>query len=230
MLVHGGPWVRGVSWQWERWSQFLASRGYLVIQPEFRGSAGYGEDHFRAGFKQWGQAMQDDVTDALRWAQQQGLASDKACIMGASYGGYSTLMGLAKDPDLYRCGVAWLGVTDLELFTQGAWWLEDDSKLARRLTVPEMVGDPKKDAVMLAANSPVKLASRIKAPLLLAYGEADYRVPIAHGHRMEDALMAAGNPPEWVSYPEEGHGFYKRENRMDFARRVEAFLAKHLQP
>jgi dipeptidyl aminopeptidase/acylaminoacyl peptidase len=230
VLVHGGPWVRGVSWQWERWGQFLASRGYVVIQPEFRGSAGYGEDHLLAGFKQWGQAMQDDVTDALRWAQQQGLASDKACIMGASYGGYSTLMGLAKDPDLYRCGVAWLGITDLELWTQGAWWLEDDSKLARKLTIPEMVGDPKKDAVMLAANSPVKLASRIKAPLLLAYGEADYRVPIAHGHRMNDALKAAGNPPEWVSYPEEGHGFYKRENRLDFARRVEAFLAKHLQP
>jgi dipeptidyl aminopeptidase/acylaminoacyl peptidase len=230
VLVHGGPWLRGTSWQWDRWGQFLASRGYLVIQPEFRGSTGYGIDHFRAGFKQWGQSMQDDVADALRWAQQQGLASDKACIIGGSYGGYSTLMGLAKDPDLYRCGVAWMAVTDLELFAQGAWWLEDDGELSRRLTVPEMVGDPKQDAAMLAANSPVKLASRIKAPLLLAHGELDYRVPIAHGRRMKDALKAAGNPPEWVSYPEEGHGFYKREDRLDFARRVEAFLAKHLQP
>ncbi|MEO6278647.1 prolyl oligopeptidase family serine peptidase [Roseateles sp.] len=228
VLVHGGPWVRGQIWQWDRWGQFLASRGYVVIEPEFRGSAGYGEAHLRAGFKQWGQAMQDDVTDSLRWAQQQGLASDKACIFGASYGGYSTLMGLAKDPELYRCGVAWLAPADLELMVQGSWWVADDSSLARKLTIPEMIGDPKQDAAMLAANSPVKLASRIKAPLLLAYGEADQRVPITHGTRMRDALKAAGNPPEWVSYPDEGHGFAKPENRLDFARRVEAFLARHL--
>ncbi len=230
VLVHGGPWVRGVSWQWEPWDQFLASRGYVVIQPEFRGSAGYGEDHLRAGFKQWGQAMQNDVADALRWAQQQGLASDKACIMGASYGGYSALMGLAKDPDLYRCGVAWSAVTDLELLVQGAWWLEDDGKLARRLTLPETVGDAKQDAAILTANSPVKLASRIKAPVLLAHGELDPSVSIAHAHRMRDALKAAGNPPEWISYPDEGHGFFNPENRLDFARRVETFLAKNLQP
>ncbi|WP_457356015.1 alpha/beta hydrolase family protein [Roseateles sp. P5_D6] len=228
VLVHGGPWVRGHVWEWDKWGQFLASRGYVVIEPEFRGSAGYGEEHLRAGFKQWGQAMQDDVTDALRWAQKEGLASEKACIIGASYGGYSTLMGLARDPDLYRCGVAWVAVTDLELMVQGSWWVSDDSSIARKLTLPEMVGDPKQDAAMLAANSPVKLASRIKAPVLLAYGEADLRVPIVHGKRMRDALKAAGNPPEWVSYPEEGHGFGKPENRLDFARRVETFLAKQL--
>jgi dipeptidyl aminopeptidase/acylaminoacyl peptidase len=229
-MVHGGPWVRGGSWRWDAWAQFLASRGYVVIEPEFRGSTGYGEDHFRAGFKQWGQAMQDDVTDSLRWAQQQGLASDKACIVGASYGGYGTLMGLAKDPDLYRCGVAWIAVADLELLVQGSWWVPDDSSLARKLTLPEMVGDAKADAAMLAANSPVRLAARIKAPVLLAYGEADARVPLTHGKRMRDALTAAGNPPAWISYPEEGHGFAKPENRLDFARRVDAFLAKHLQP
>ncbi|RZI98436.1 MAG: S9 family peptidase, partial [Rubrivivax sp.] len=97
VLVHGGPWVRGSTWGWHADAQFLASRGYVVIEPEMRGSTGYGEDHFRAGFKQFGQAMQDDVADALRWAQAQGTASDKACIAGASYGGYSTLMGLIKD-------------------------------------------------------------------------------------------------------------------------------------
>jgi dipeptidyl aminopeptidase/acylaminoacyl peptidase len=106
----------------------------------------------------------------------------------------------------------------------------DDSALARKLTIPEMVGDAKQDAAMLAANSPVKLASRIKAPLLLAYGEADARVPLAHGKRMRDALTAAGNPPTWVTYADEGHGFAKPENRLDFARRVETFLAKQLQP
>lgn len=230
VMVHGGPWVRGKSWRWDGWAQFLASRGYVVIEPEFRGSTGYGEDHFRAGFKQWGQTMQDDVTDSLRWAQQQGLASDKACIIGASYGGYSTLMGLAKDPDLYRCGIAWVAVADLELMVQGSWWVPDDGALARKLTIPELVGDAKADAAMLAANSPVKLAARIKAPVLLAYGEADQRVPIAHGKRMRDALKDAGNPPAWVSYAGEGHGFAKPENRLDFARKVEAFLARHLTP
>ncbi|RZJ12965.1 MAG: S9 family peptidase [Rubrivivax sp.] len=228
VLVHGGPWMRGTAWHWNSWAQFLASRGYVVIEPEFRGSAGYGQDHFRAGFKQWGLAMQDDVSDALRWAQKQGLASDKACIMGASYGGYATLMGVAKDPDQYRCGVAWVGVSDLELLVQGAWWVPDDFRIARRLTVPEMIGDARQDAAMLAANSPVKLASRMKAPLLLAYGSEDQRVPLAHGTRMRDALAAVGRPPEWVVYAGEGHGFTKPDNRMDFARRVETFLAKHL--
>lgn len=230
VLVHGGPWVRGNSWGWHPMAQFLASRGYAVIEPEFRGSRGYGEAHFKAGFKQWGQTMQDDVADALRWAQAQGIASDKACIAGASYGGYSTLMGLAKDAALYRCGVAWVAVADLELMVQGSWWIPDDTRLARRLTLSDMVGDAKKDADMLAANSPVKLAAQMKAPLLLAYGEDDRRVPLAHGKRMRDALAAAGRPPEWVSYPGEGHGFAKLENRLDFARRLETFLAKHLGP
>ncbi|WP_457421982.1 prolyl oligopeptidase family serine peptidase [Roseateles sp. P5_E7] len=231
VLVHGGPWVRGVQWRWHAQAQFLASRGYVVIEPEMRGSTGYGDAHFRAGFKQWGQAMQDDVADALRWAQKQGIASDKACIAGASYGGYSTLMGLAKDPDLYRCGIAWVAVTDLDLFVSGAWHVLDDIDAgSRAFTLPELVGDPAKDAAMIAANSPVRLAARIKAPVLLAFGDEDVRVPLAHGKRMRDALQAAGNTPVWVTYANEGHGFAKPENRLDFARRMEAFLAKHLNP
>ena len=231
VLVHGGPWARGVRWQWEADAQFLASRGYVVIEPEMRGSTGYGDAHFRAGFKQWGQAMQDDVADALRWAQAQGIASDKACIAGASYGGYSTLMGLAKDPGLYRCGVAWVAVTDLDLYVSGSWHVNDDiSAAGRKYRIPEMVGDPAKDGAMLAANSPVKQAARIKAPVLLAFGDDDERVPLAHGKRMRAALRDAGNDPVWVSYAHEGHGFRNPENRLDFARRMEAFLAKHLNP
>jgi len=230
VLVHGGPWIRGNTWRWNSWGQFLASRGYVVIEPEFRGSTGYGEEHFRAGFKQWGQAMQDDVTDALRWAQKQGLASEKACIIGGSYGGYSALMGLARDPGLYRCGAAWMAVSDLALMTEGSWWVNDDGDVARRLTLPEMVGDVKHDAAMIAANSPVNLAARIQAPLLLAHGDADRRVPIEHATRMRDALTAAGHPPEWITYPGEGHGFNKPEDQFDFARRLDAFLAKYLQP
>ncbi|MDM4767309.1 prolyl oligopeptidase family serine peptidase [Pelomonas sp. SE-A7] len=231
VLVHGGPWVRHGRWQWDPMSQFLASRGYLVIEPEFRGSTGYGEAHFKAGWKQWGQAMQDDVADALLWARQQKLADDRACIAGASYGGYSALMGLARHGDLYRCGIAWVAVTDLKLLVEGSWWIRDDAgALARRYSIPEMIGDAKADAAMLAANSPVLLADRIKAPVLLAFGEADLRVPLAHGKRMREALTAAGNEPQWVVYPGEGHGFSLMQNRLDFARRVEQFLATHLAP
>jgi dipeptidyl aminopeptidase/acylaminoacyl peptidase len=229
VLVHGGPWVRGSRWGWHAYPQFLASRGYVVIEPEMRGSAGYGLAHLKAGFKQFGQAMQNDVADALKWAQQRVLASEKACIAGASYGGYSTLMGLVKDPQLYRCGVAWMALTDLDLYLSGSWWVSDDiSSVGRKYTLPEMVGDATKDAAMIEANSPVNQAARIKAPVLLAFGEADMRVPLAHGKRMRDALRDAGNPPEWATYPGEGHGFALLKSRLDFAQRMEAFLAKHL--
>ena len=171
-------------------AQFLASRGYLVIEPEFRGSTGYGEAHFTAGWKQWGQAMQDDVADALLWARKQGLANDKACVAGASYGGYSTLMGLVKHPELYRCGVAWLAVADLDLFIQGSWLVDDDvSDVARKFSLPDLIGDPVKDAAMIAANSPFKAGARIKAPLLLAYGERSARAP---GPRHAAARRAEG--------------------------------------
>ncbi|WP_431102538.1 alpha/beta hydrolase family protein [Roseateles noduli] len=230
VLVHGGPFVRGRVWEWDGWAQFLASRGYLVIEPEFRGSEGYGDKHYRDGFRQWGQAMQDDIADSLVWARQQKLASDRACIAGASYGGYATLMGLAKDGALYRCGVAWLGVTDLMLLVKGDSWVDDDlGSSYRSYMAPTMVGDAVKDADMLKANSPVLLADRIRAPLLLAYGERDVRVPIEHGERMRDALVKAGRPPEWITYRGEAHGFGNLDNSVDFARRVEVFLAKHLK-
>ena len=229
VLVHGGPWVRGGYWAWDPMAQFLASRGYLVITPEFRGSTGYGEAHFEAGFRQWGQAMQDDVADALLWARKQGLATDRACIAGGSYGGYATLMGLARHPELYRCGVAWVAVADLPLYLEGGFWVWDDiSALGRRYVLPELVGDSNRDKAMLTAASPLAQAERIRAPLLLAYGEEDVRVPIEHGKRLRDALAAAGRPPQWVSYPGEGHGWQKVATRVDFARRFEDFLRQHL--
>jgi dipeptidyl aminopeptidase/acylaminoacyl peptidase len=231
MLVHGGPWLRGWRWEWNPMAQFLASRGYLVIAPEIRGSTGYGRAHYVAGFKQFGQAMQDDGADALRWAQAEGLASDRACIAGASYGGYSTLMGLIKDADLYRCGVASLAPADLNLYLEGSWWVDDDiQETDRKANLPRVVGDVKKDADMLDANSPVKQAARLKAPLLLAYGEQDLRVPLAHGERMRSALRWEGRPPTWVTYANEAHGFVDLKNQVDFARKVETFLAKHLAP
>jgi len=230
VMVHGGPWVRIGHWRWDPMAQFLASRGYVVIEPEFRGSDGYGGQHLAAGNKQWGQAMQDDVADALRWAQGEKLASDKACIVGGSYGGYSTLMGLVKDPALYRCGSAWFAVADLMLFVDGGWFVSDDiSRSGRRYSLPERVGDPTKDREMLLAHSPVVQAARIQAPLQLIYGSEDKRVPLAHGNRLRSAMQKAGREPEWIVYDGEAHGLRKTENRVDMALKLEAFLAKHLK-
>jgi dipeptidyl aminopeptidase/acylaminoacyl peptidase len=229
VMVHGGPWLRGGFWRWQPMTQFLASRGYLVISPEFRGSRGYGMAHHMAGFKQWGRAMQDDVADALLWAQQQKLADGRACIAGASYGGYATLMGLARHPELYRCGVAWVALTDMFLLLEGSFWVNDDtSSGSRRYSLPEMIGDAVADAGMLRSVSPVLLAAQMRAPLLLAFGDADRRVPLAHGERMRQALRDAGRDPEWQVYRGEGHSGWKTENQVDFARRFEAFLARHL--
>ena len=231
MLVHGGPWVRGTRWQWDGMAQFLASRGYLVLQPEFRGSSGYGTRHWKAGLRQWGQAMQDDLADVLRWAQRQGLAGDKACIAGGSYGGYATLMGLARQAELWRCGVAWVAVADLELFLEGGWFVDDDiPDAARRLGLPRLVGDLKTEREALRQVSPVHLAEAIaRRPLLLAHGEKDRRVPLAHAERLREALSAAGRAPEWVLYPGEGHGWHLQAHREDWARRVEDFLARQLK-
>ena len=229
VLVHGGPWVRGRHWGWQGLPQFIASRGWLVIEPEFRGSSGYGRAHLRAGFKQWGQTMQDDVADALLWARQQGLASDAACIMGGSYGGYSVLMGLIRHPELYRCGSAWVAVTDPFLYLDGAWWLHDDiSDSGRRYSLPQMVGDIEKDREMLLANSPLAQAARITRPLQLVWGSEDRRVPITHGKRLREAMQKAGQEPEWIVYDGEAHGWRKTEHQVDFARKLEAFLSRHL--
>jgi len=230
VLVHGGPMVRGVVWGWHALPQFLASRGYAVIEPEFRGSAGYGDAHLRAGWKQWGRAMQDDIADALQWAVAQGrVDGTRTCIMGASYGGYATLMGLARHPQLYRCGIAEMAVTDLTRFVGGSWWWRDDiADEGRRYDLPAMVGDPQQDAQLLQEQSPVNQAARIKAPVLLVHGERDKRVPIVHARDMRKALQAAGNEPEWLVFDLEGHGWHKPENRVTHAKRVEEFLGKHL--
>ncbi|WP_342119579.1 alpha/beta hydrolase family protein [Pseudoduganella sp. OTU4001] len=228
VLVHGGPWARGVTWGWDSEAQFLASRGYVVIQPEFRGSEGYGDRHHRAGWKQWGLRMQDDLNDALKFAVDKGLVDGKrVCIAGASYGGYAALMGVVKNPELYRCAVSWVGVTD-PLYKYEVFW-SDATDDAKKYYMHDMVGHPERDAEMLKANSPLRQAARIKAPVLLAYGAKDSRVPIVHGEDMRKALIAAGNPPEWIVYDDEGHGWTRPQNQIDFWRKVEAFLARSLK-
>lgn len=229
VLVHGGPFVRGEQWGFDPDAQFLASRGYLVVQPEFRGSTGYGHTLFKAGWKQWGLTMQDDVTDATRWAIQQGLADPKrVAIAGASYGGYATMMGLAKEPELYKAGINWVGVTDISMMYDVGWSDFMGGKWMR-YGMPKMIGDPEGDATQLRATSPLRQAARIKQPVLMAYGSEDLRVPLPHGVKMRDALQAAGNKDvEWRVYEGEGHGWMLEENKIDFWTRVEKFLARHL--
>jgi dipeptidyl aminopeptidase/acylaminoacyl peptidase len=227
VLVHGGPWVRGAEWRWDSEVQFLASRGYAVIQPEFRGSTGFGADHFEAGLRQWGQAMQDDLADAALWAVERGTADRKRiAIAGASYGGYAALMGLVKNPEIFRCGISWAGVTDIGLMYSVAW--SDATEQAKRYEQWQLIGDPDKDAAMLKAASPLASAAAIKQPLLLAHGAWDVRVPIIHGEKLRDAIRAVNPKLEWVVYDEEGHGWRRPATRVDFWGRVERFLAANL--
>ena len=226
VYVHGGPWAR-TAWDWQGDVQFLASRGYAVLQPQFRGSTGFGDKHLRAGFKQWGLAMQDDLADAARWAIAQGIADPgRICIMGASYGGYATLMGLARDGDLFRCGVEWAGVSDILLMFDAHW--SDLSDEWKRYGMPQMIGDRERDLAQLEATSPLKLAARIKNPLLIAHGLVDRRVPIEHGRRLRDALKAHNPDVEWVEYEKDGHGWGLPQTQADWWGRVEKFLARHL--
>jgi dipeptidyl aminopeptidase/acylaminoacyl peptidase len=229
VLVHGGPQVRGWVWGWDAEFQYLASRGYLVVAPEYRGSQGYGFEHFRAGWKQWGLKMQDDIADATRWAASQGLADPaRTCIAGASYGGYATLMGLVRYPDLYRCGVAWSAVTDINLMYD-IWWSDFDDDW-KGYGMPVLVGDKVKDAAQFDATSPLKQAAKITRPLLLAHGGVDHRVPIEHAKQLRDALLANHAPLTWVMYAEEAHGWYKPETRADWYRRMTTFLDAQIGP
>lgn len=229
VLVHGGPWVRGKVWGFDPEAQFLATRGYLVVEPEFRGSLGFGFDHFKASWKQWGLTMQDDLTDATRWAVAQGWADARRLVIaGASYGGYATMMGLVKEPELYRAGINWVGVTDVDLMYSVSW--SDASDLWLRQGMPALVGDRKADRAQLDATSPLKRASEIRRPVLMAYGTKDLRVPLPHGERMRDALKSTGKVEvEWLAYEGEGHGFLLETNLIDFWSRVEMFLARHVQ-
>jgi dienelactone hydrolase len=229
VLVHGGPYVRGQEWNWDADAQFLASRGYAVLEPEFRGSTGYGLKLFQAGMKQWGLKMQDDIADSVKWAVEKGIADPKrVCIMGGSYGGYATLMGLVNDPGLYRCGIAYAAVTDIPaMFESGMTVLSDIHDDYMKYGVPELIGDLNKDAAQFAATSPLKQAARITAPLLMAHGSSDRRVPAPHFRRLRSALPE-NKANEFVEYSGEGHGWSTAETRIDFWRRVEKFLDRHI--
>lgn len=228
VYVHGGPFMRGATWAWRDEPAYLANLGYAVLEPEFRGSFGWGWKLHRAGWKQWGRAMQDDLDDGMDWLAREGTVDPKrACIMGGSYGGYAVMMGLARDPDRWRCGIDFIGVTDINLLYDVTWSDSADSTFMK-FVAKDMIGDQVADAAQLAATSPLVQADKIRAPVLMAYGANDRRVPLIHGEKMKDALRARGVPVEWVVYADEGHGFLLEENRLDFYRRVAAFLDRNI--
>ena len=221
---HGGPWARD-SWGYDSEVQFLASRGLAVLQMNFRGSTGYGRAFWEAGFKQWGRAMQDDITDGVQWLIDQGIADPKRVgIYGGSYGGYAVLAGLAFTPDLYACGVDYVGVSNIFtlLETIPPYW-----ELGRKMMY-EQIGDPEKEKDLLEAASPVFHADRIKAPLFVAQGANDPRVKKAESDQIVEALRKRGVDVEYMVKDNEGHGFLNEENRFDFYRAMERFFSKHL--
>lgn len=221
---HGGPWFRD-SWGYNPEVQFLANRGYAVLQMNFRGSTGYGRKFWEASFKQWGKAMQDDITDGVQWLIKQGIADPKRVgIYGGSYGGYATLAALTFTPDLYAAGVDYVGVSNIFTFIKAfpPYWkpyLE---------MIYEMVGDPEKDKDLLTAASPVFHTDKIKVPLLIAQGANDPRVNKGESDQMVAALKARGIEVPYMVKENEGHGFSNEENRFDFYRAMEEFLGKHL--
>ncbi len=229
VLVHGGPFLRGETWHFDEEAQFLASRGYAVLQPDFRGSMGYGWKHYSSGLKQWGLAMQDDLNDGVDALVKQGIVSkERVCIAGASYGGYAVMMGLVRDPQVWKCGINWVGVTDLALLTDATWSDTNQYWDAAGEWYKFAVGDSGADRARFEQTSPLRNAAKITRPVLMAYGADDQRVPIEHGERMKAALERNNVQVEYVLYEKEGHGFMLESNNVDFWKRVEAFLAKNI--
>lgn len=219
--VHGGPFGRFDALGFDEESQLLAGAGYAVLQVNFRGSGNYGRAFQQAGAQEWGRAMQDDITDATRWAIEQGVADPRRiCIYGSSYGAYSAMMGLAREPGLYACGAGYVGVYDLDVMVR------EDSSDSRYMSnfSRQWIGE----AGSLADVSPNRLAGRIKAPVLLAAGGEDIVAPLEHTKLMERALETAGVPVETLVYKNEGHGFYVEAHRIEYYRRLLNFFARHI--
>ncbi len=223
---HGGPWARD-EWGYDPEVQFLANRGYAVLQMNFRGSTGYGRKFWETSFKQWGKKMQDDITDGVQWLIKQGVADPKRiAIYGGSYGGYATLAGVTFTPDLYAAAVDYVGPSNMFTFmkTIPPYW----KPFLEEMYV--MVGNPEKDKALLASESPVLHSDRIKTPLFVAQGAQDPRVNKAESDQMVASLRKRGVDVEYMVKENEGHGFHNEENRFDFYQAMEKFLDQHLHP
>jgi dipeptidyl aminopeptidase/acylaminoacyl peptidase len=222
--VHGGPQVRD-AWGWDPEAQWLANRGYLHVQVNYRGSTGYGKAFVNAGDREWGAKMQDDLTDAVRYVVGQGWADpDRVAIYGGSYGGYAALAGAAFTPDVFRCAVDIVGPSNLQTLLESIppYWAPMKAQLYKR------VGNPETDQEFLWSRSPLSRARDIRIPLLIAQGANDPRVKQAESEQIVAALAEAGIDYEYMLFPDEGHGFAKPENRLKFYAAAERFLAKHL--
>ncbi|HVQ09436.1 MAG TPA: S9 family peptidase [Allosphingosinicella sp.] len=224
LKVHGGPWARD-TWGFDPMVQWLANRGYAVLQLNYRGSAGYGKSFLAAGYREWGLKMQDDLIDGVGWLVSQGIADPaRIGIMGASYGGYATLAGLSLTPEIFAAGVCMFGPSDLVAFLRNVpkQWTSYRALLHAR------VGDPEVDADKLGGVSPMQNYAAMRAPLLVAHGANDARVPCAETDRFVSALRSAGGTVEYLVFTDEGHGFTRPENRLHLCAKIEAFLARHL--
>ncbi|HBF38088.1 MAG TPA: S9 family peptidase [Firmicutes bacterium] len=221
---HGGPWARDV-WGFDAEAQFLANRGFAVLQMNFRGSTGYGRNFWQASFKEWGRRMQDDITDGVKWLIKEGIANPRRiAIYGGSYGGYATLAGLTFTPELYACGVDYCGVANLFTFmkTIPPYW----KPTLERFYV--MVGNPEEDIGLLRAASPVFHVDQIKVPVFVAQGAQDPRVNINESNQIVEALKRRGVNVEYMVKENEGHGFHNEENRIAFYKAMEDFLKRNL--
>ncbi|WP_158643129.1 alpha/beta hydrolase family protein [Pseudoduganella lurida] len=223
LVPHGGPIGIADNWYFDADAQFLASRGYAVLQVNFRGSGNRGEAFRQAGYRQWHDRIIDDLVDGVRWAiDQSNVDADRVCVFGASFGGYAALTLAEREPALVKCVAGYAGVYDLKLFKD-----EPDVKRSKGVAaaVRRQVGD---DVAELDRISPALHADAIRTPVLLIHGGKDRIAPKEHAFRMRDALTKAGRPPEWYYVDYEWHGFYDTENQAEVYRRLEAFLAKHM--
>jgi len=225
VLAHGGPWYRD-KWGFNKTVQLLANRGYAVLQVNFRGSVGYGKEFWKKGFKEWGGTMQDDVTDGVQWLIKQGIVDpSRIAIMGNSFGGYVALQGLVKTPDLYKCGISQSGITDITAFLETI----PPTWTPFRKMLYEMIGDPILDSTMLKANSPYYNSEKITAPILIAHGANDSKIKLTQVDAFVKKLTDNEVEVKYIVKDDEGHGFKKEENRIEYYREVETFLAKHLK-
>ncbi|HKR75657.1 MAG TPA: S9 family peptidase [Rhodanobacter sp.] len=223
LLPHGGP--HGVSddWFFDWDAQFLASRGYLVLQVNYRGSGGRGVNFEQDGYLKWGTRIQQDLIDGVKWAEQQQYADpDRVCVYGGSFGGYSALMSVIRAPKLFKCAIGYAGIYDLAMMYKKG---DIRTHASGRNYLTNVIG---KDDAALAANSPDQLAAQIDVPVLLIHGEADQRAPFAQAKAMRAALDAAHKPYEWMAKPNEGHGFYTEANNVERLNRMQDFLAKYI--
>jgi dipeptidyl aminopeptidase/acylaminoacyl peptidase len=226
-MPHGGPDARdqiGFDWM----AQFFANRGYAVLQPNYRGSSGYGYGFTSAGLHQWGLKMEDDLTDGVKKLVADHIADPKrVCIVGASYGGYAALAGAALTPDVYACAVSFAGISDLPKFiTEERSRYGKDSQIVSFWTT--RIGSSYEDSDQLDATSPARHTDKIKCPVLLMHGEGDTTVEIAQSEMMEDAMKRAGKPVEFIRFPGEDHYLNLADTRIRFLKETEAFVKKYI--